>query len=91
MTSNTIDRTEESITAWLLAQIADYLKVPADTMQPTVPLAEYGMDSVFAIALCGDIEDRFGLPVEPTLAWDYPTVAQMAQFLSAELHGLTGH
>jgi acyl carrier protein len=85
MTEQTIDVTEAAITGWLVGQIADYLQVAPDTVVATVPLAEYGMDSVFALALCGDIEDRFGLAVEPTLAWDYPTVEQIAGFLTSEL------
>ena len=39
-----------------------------------MPLAEYGLDSVAALSLCGDIEEEFGLIVEPTVAWDHPTV-----------------
>lgn len=87
MTYSSIDVTEEAIAGWLAEQIADYLKVPADRLQPNVPLAEYGMDSVFALALCGDIEDRFEIPVEPTLAWDYPTIEQIAVFLQREVAG----
>jgi acyl carrier protein len=77
----------EAIEAWLLEQIATYLRTATAEVKATVPLAEYGMDSIFALALCGDIEEHFGLVVEPTLAWDYPTVAQIAVFLNSELAG----
>jgi acyl carrier protein len=43
------------------------------------------MDSVYALVLCGDIEDMYGVSVDPTLAWDYPTVAAITQFLSGQL------
>ncbi|MGH1554865.1 acyl carrier protein [Streptomyces sp. L7] len=56
------------------------------SIDPTVPLAEYGMDSVCALSLCGDIEDDFGITVEPSLAWDHPTVAELAAHLAA--HGV---
>ena len=46
---------------------------------------EYGMDSMFAVCLCGDIEEHFELPVEPTLAWDHPTVEMMSAFIDREL------
>ena len=73
------------IPQWLAARVASYLNTTADEIDPDLPLAEYGLDSVYALILCGDIEDTFGLVVEPTLAWDYPTVNAMAAYLRAEL------
>ncbi|MFJ3232156.1 acyl carrier protein [Streptomyces sp. NPDC086787] len=70
---------------WLLERVALYLGRDADSIDPTVPLAEYGMDSVCALSLCGDLEDEFGLVVEPTLLWDHPTVQSLLGFLAAEL------
>lgn len=70
---------------WLLDRVALYLGRDAETIDPTVPLAEYGMDSVCALSLCGDLEDEFGLVVEPTLLWDHPTVQSLLGFLATEL------
>jgi acyl carrier protein len=72
------------IAEWLAARVADYLCLDPADVTPTVPLAEYGLDSVLAGALCGDIEDRFAILVDPTLAFDYPTVELIAEFLAAE-------
>jgi acyl carrier protein len=69
---------------WLLDRVALYLGRDADTIDPTVPLAEYGMDSVCALSLCGDLEDEFGLLVEPTLLWDHPTVQALLAFLAVQ-------
>ena len=85
MTDSTTGLTEEAIVGWLVEQTAQYLQMPPDKVRPTVPLVEYGLDSVFTFALCADIEDRFGLPVEATLAWDYPRIEQIARFLHDEL------
>ncbi|WP_426403209.1 acyl carrier protein [Streptomyces sp. R-07] len=65
---------EASLDDWLLDRLAAYLHREADTLEPDVPLAEYGMDSVMAMSLCGDLEDELGLEVEPTLLWDHPTI-----------------
>ncbi|MEW2418689.1 acyl carrier protein [Streptomyces sp. NPDC046866] len=70
---------------WVTARVAVYLDRLPETIDPHVPLAEYGMDSVCALSLCGDIEDVFGLPLDPQLAWDHPTVAALAGQLA--LHG----
>ena len=42
---------------------------------------------MYALSLCGEIEDELRLTVEPTLAWDYPTVNAMAGYLHGELTG----
>ena len=73
------------IANWLTHQIADYLSMKPADVEPDVPLAEYGLDSVFALGICGDIEDRFDIQVEPTLAWDYPTVGLIAEFVHGEI------
>ncbi|MQY14095.1 hypothetical protein SRB5_42560 [Streptomyces sp. RB5] len=70
---------------WLLDRLALYLRRAPDTVSPTVPLAEYGMDSVAALSLCGDLEDEFGLDVEPTLLWDHPTVDSLTTYLTGAL------
>jgi len=74
---------EVSLHQWLTTHLAVYLDRLPESIDPTVPLAEYGMDSVCALSLCGDIEDDFGITVEPSLAWDYPTVAELAAHLVA--------
>ncbi|MFG3282473.1 acyl carrier protein [Streptomyces sp. NPDC048111] len=63
-----------TLATWLLDRAALYLRRPAATIDPRVPLAEYGMDSVIALSLCGDLEDEFGYEAEPMLLWDHPTL-----------------
>ncbi|MFD1658315.1 acyl carrier protein [Streptomyces caeni] len=80
----TTGHTTESLTMWLAERIALYLKRQPAEIDPDVPLAEYGLDSVAALSLCGDIEDDFDLVMEPTAAWDYPTVHALAGHLMEE-------
>lgn len=68
---------------WLTDRLAVYLDRLPDSIDPTVPLAEYGMDSVGALSLCGDIEDTFRIAVDPSLAWDHPTVVALVAHLTA--------
>jgi acyl carrier protein len=67
---------------WLIAQLGSYLEVPATTINPMVPLADMGVDSVHAISLVGDIELHFDIDVDPTLIFDYPTLARIAEFIT---------
>jgi len=75
----------QDIAEWLTGRVASALAVEPDRIDPERPLADYGLDSVYALSLCGEIEDCLGFVVEPTLAWDYPTVTAMAGYLATEL------
>jgi acyl carrier protein len=77
--------TVESLTSWLVERVAIYLQREPGEIDPGEPLAEYGMDSVAALSLCGDVEEDFDLVLEPTVAWDYPTAAALAEHVAQEL------
>ena len=70
-----------SILRWLTAQLASYLEVSATAIEPTVPLAEMGVDSVHAVSLVGDVEAHFDIDVDPTMIFDYPTLAHIAEYI----------
>jgi acyl carrier protein len=67
---------------WLTARLAASLAVPATTLEPMVPLAEMGVDSVHAVSLVGEIEAQFDIDVDPTLIFDYPTLSHIAEYIS---------
>ncbi|MBB1253130.1 acyl carrier protein [Streptomyces alkaliterrae] len=77
----------DEVVDWLIERVAEYREIPAADVDPDVPLAELGLDSVYVLSLCGDVEDHYGLVVEPTVAWDHPTVDALAKHLHAELTG----
>ena len=83
MTSPTVST--EELRTWLIDRVAFYLERPAAEIEGSAKLAEYGLDSLYALTLCGDIEDEFGIPVSPTLAWDHPTVDAIAELLVREI------
>ncbi|WP_433665651.1 acyl carrier protein [Nocardia sp. CA-136227] len=73
------------IADWLARRVADHLDRPADDIDPTVPLAELGLDSVSAVGICGEIEDEWGLDVDPTIVFDYPAIVDLAAYIADEV------
>jgi acyl carrier protein len=69
------------IVSWLASQLASYLEIPAATIDPTIPLAEMGVDSVHAVGLVGDVEVHFDIDVDPTMIFDYPTLSHIADYI----------
>jgi acyl carrier protein len=68
--------------AWLIDRVAEYLRLPADEIDPSRRLAEYGLDSVYALALCGDIEDYLDVRLDATVVWDYPSIDELGGYLA---------
>ncbi|MDT9696488.1 acyl carrier protein [Streptomyces sp. P17] len=67
---------------WLTERVAFHLRKPAEDIDPDTPLADYGIDSVAAISICGEIEEEFRIAVSPTIAYDFPTVHAIASHLA---------
>lgn len=77
--------TTESISAWLTERIAYFLDINAAEVARDAKLVEIGLDSVYALTLCGDVEEEYDLIVEATLAWDHPTIDALTAYIHSEL------
>jgi hypothetical protein len=56
--------------------------VPSATRTgPPDPELAYGVDSVHAISLVGDVEAHFEIDVDPTMIFDYPTLSHLAEYI----------
>jgi len=78
---------------WLTERLAAELDRDPAGLRPDVLLAEYGMDSIQAATLIADIEDAWGLALDPAVVWEHPTIAELAEVIVREHghgHGGTG-
>jgi acyl transferase domain-containing protein/acyl-CoA synthetase (AMP-forming)/AMP-acid ligase II/acyl carrier protein len=73
-----------TLQAWLVARIAQALKMHPRDVDVRMPFAYYGMDSAQSISLAADLEDLLGKPLPPTLVYDYPTIAELSYYLAGE-------
>jgi acyl carrier protein len=76
-----VNTTHRPIQRWLTNRLGSYLAIPEHSIDPQLPLAEMGVDSVHAISLVGDVEAHYDIDVEPTLVFDYPTLSHIAEFI----------
>jgi acyl carrier protein len=79
------DASASRLSAWMIARIAEYTEMEPASISPVARLTDLGLDSIYALALCGDLEDEMGLKVEPTVVWDHPTVEALARHLAPQL------
>ncbi len=83
MSTTTVNK--ENITDWLTDQICRLTKTKRETIHVNEPLSNYGLNSIQAVTLVGEIDDWLNVEFEPTLAWDYPTIESLANYIDQQV------
>ncbi len=76
--------TAEQIQTWLVLQLAERMDIEPDELDVDVPFDNYNLDSTDALVLLNKLEKWLGRSLSPTLLWNYPTIATLAQRLAEE-------
>jgi acyl carrier protein len=71
----------QAVQNWLVEQLAEQLSLKPETVSISEPLTRYGLDSIDAVTMVGDLEDWLDLELPSTLFWDHPTIEKSAQYL----------
>lgn len=69
---------------WLVNQIAERLRIEPDEIDIQEDFADYGLNSIEAVNLSGDLENLLGRRLPPTILWDYPNIQELAQYLAQD-------
>lgn len=69
----------------LVAKFAEAAGVDPSQVDIHEPVFSYGLGSIQLLSFVGEVEDWFGLQLPPTLAWDYPTIKGLTEFVWAEI------
>ncbi|MDJ0554522.1 MAG: acyl carrier protein [Microcoleaceae cyanobacterium MO_207.B10] len=87
-TPNTEGKIEDSpaeiLQNWIAEKLAEQLSIDKSTISAIEPLTRYGLDSIDAVTLVGELEDELDLELPSTLFWDYPTIEKSSQYLVSE-------
>jgi len=60
------------IQLFLIEELARRMEVDPQLIDPRQPLERYGLDSLNALRLAVELEERIGCKLPTTLVWDYP-------------------
>ncbi|MEV4315703.1 SDR family NAD(P)-dependent oxidoreductase [Actinocrispum sp. NPDC049592] len=64
--------------------VAEQTRLAPESVEDTVPLERYGLDSLMITRLTGELETRFATGIDKTLFYEFPTIAELAGHLAAE-------
>ncbi|MEO0852352.1 MAG: beta-ketoacyl synthase N-terminal-like domain-containing protein, partial [Cyanobacteria bacterium J06648_11] len=80
-------RSPQDIQTWLVERVARLTGESARSLSATTPLAQYGLSSVDAVSLSGEVSDWLDIDLSPTLAYNYPTIASLSSYLADVMSG----
>jgi len=76
------DKGEAEITAWCVAHLAKALRRPGEKIDPHTKFARLGVDSAMAVYLVAELEEWLGRDLAPEVAFEYPSIAELARHLA---------
>ncbi|MBD2676940.1 MULTISPECIES: acyl carrier protein [Nostoc] len=74
--------TAAKVQEWLVNYLSNLLEVAPDQIDVKKPFERYGLDSSAAVFLSGDLGDWLGQELDPTLIYNYSTIATLANHIA---------
>ena len=71
--------------SWLIGWMVKELKLDPRSVESNQAFLSYGMDSVQAMTMVGDLEVHLKRRLPPTLVWDYPTIDALVKHMSEQI------
>jgi 8-amino-7-oxononanoate synthase len=75
---------------WLMAKLAERVGVAPEVIDIHQEFIDYGLTSIEAVNLSGELEQVLNQRLAPTLLWEYPTIAALSTYLAEAGDGPQG-
>jgi acyl carrier protein len=75
-------RSPVEIQEWLISWLSKELDIEAIKIDVKEEFVDLGVSSRQAVILTGELEDWLGLTLEPSLAWEYPSIQTLSEYLT---------
>jgi acyl carrier protein len=72
----------DEIREWLTVRLSEILNIQPDQINPDEQFPNYGLTSIAAVCLAGDLERWLKRPMSPMLTYDHPTITLLSQHLA---------
>ena len=72
-------RDVDAVVAWLTDRLSEELGIPARHIDRAASLKRWGLDSVVAVEISGDLGEELELELVASLLWDYATLQEVAE------------
>lgn len=76
---------QQQLSLWLIKKISCINEINESEIRMDIPLANYGLDSLHALAIAGELEEMLDIELPLTLLWEYPTIDKITMFIDNQL------
>jgi acyl carrier protein len=73
----------QHIENWIIDHLGRILGKAPSALDRSTPIVDFGVDSATAIGLTGALSDWLDYELDPTLLYEYPTIAELAAFVAS--------
>ena len=77
-------RSAQEIQEWIITWLSKELEVEATEFNIEEEFVNWGLSSRQAVILTGELGDWLELELDPSLAWEYPTIKQLTEYLAQQ-------
>ena len=75
--------TEEQLRLWFVQKVSEESGLERSMIYDREPFSRYGLTSMQAVTITGDLERMLGRRISPTLLWENPTIEAAVRVLTS--------
>ena len=80
-----VPRIAATIESWLGLWLTVRAGIATDQIAAKTPFAEYGLDSLTAMEMSGEIEDWAGIELTPSVIWEHPDISSVSRYIAERI------
>ncbi|TDL88997.1 acyl carrier protein [Meridianimarinicoccus aquatilis] len=81
------DVNETALFSFLREQIAQRTRSAPETISEDMTLSDIGLQSIDAVLVCGEVEDRFNVEIDPAEIFEHDSLREFAQSVLSRMAG----
>ena len=66
--------------------LSKQINIPPDEISTTANFSRYGLNSISAVTLAGELEDLYAITIDPTLLLDYDTIEKLFEYIKTQIN-----
>jgi myxalamid-type polyketide synthase MxaE and MxaD len=75
--------TEQQLRQWFMHKVSEESGLERSVIDACEPFSRYGLTSMQAVTITGDLETLLGRRISPTLLWENPTIDAAVRVLTS--------
>lgn len=79
--------TYQSISQWLGTRLAEMVNISIEQVDTQLQFDRYGLDSLNAVTLIGELSDWLEIELDPSIIYDHPNIDELSNYILQQVHG----